>query len=39
VRKDDKHETMMKGNDGDRWSSDDVMLWVVKSQNRDVVEC
>jgi hypothetical protein len=26
VERDDKHETTMKGNDDDRWNSDDVVL-------------
>jgi hypothetical protein len=26
VERDDKHETTMKGNGDDRWSSDDVVL-------------
>jgi hypothetical protein len=35
---DDVHETVVKGNDGDRWSSDDVILWLGGRQNGDVVE-
>jgi hypothetical protein len=31
--------TVIKGNDDDdRWSSDGVMLWLVRRQNSDVVE-
>jgi hypothetical protein len=26
VQRDDRRETTVKGNDGDRWSSDDVVL-------------
>jgi hypothetical protein len=28
----------MKGNDGGGWTSDDVVLWLVRRQNEDVVE-
>jgi hypothetical protein len=38
VRRDDGHETMVKWNDGDEWSSDDVVLWLGRKQNRDTVE-
>jgi hypothetical protein len=31
-------ETMVKQNDGGRWSSDGVVLWLGMRQNRDVVE-
>jgi hypothetical protein len=29
---------MVKGNDGDKWSSDGVVLWLKKKQNEDAVE-
>jgi hypothetical protein len=35
---DDVHETVVKGNDDDRWSFDDVILWLGGRQNGDVVE-
>jgi hypothetical protein len=35
VRRDNDHETMLKENNGDEWSSDNVML---SRQNRDAVE-
>jgi hypothetical protein len=38
VRRDDGHETAMKGNDGDGWSSDGVVLWLGRIQNEDIVE-
>jgi hypothetical protein len=38
VWRDDGHETVMKGNDSDDWSSDGVVLWLGRSQNGDVVE-
>jgi hypothetical protein len=38
MRRDDRHKTTVKGNDGDGWSSDDVMLWLGRRQNRNVVE-
>jgi hypothetical protein len=28
VRRDDEHETIVKGNDGCEWSSDGVVLWL-----------
>jgi hypothetical protein len=36
--KDNDHETMLKENDGDEWSSDNVMLSLGRRQNRDAVE-
>jgi hypothetical protein len=38
VQKDDGHQTAVKGNDGGRWSSDGVVLWLERGQNGDVVE-
>jgi hypothetical protein len=38
VRRDDGCEAMVKVNDGDRWSSDGVVLWLERRQNRDAVE-
>jgi hypothetical protein len=38
VWRDDVHETVVKGNDDDMWSSDDVILWLGGRQNGDVVE-
>jgi hypothetical protein len=35
---DDRHGTMVKWNDGGGWSSDDVVLWLGRKQNRDAVE-
>jgi hypothetical protein len=35
---DDGHETAVKGNDGGRWSSDGVVLWLARRQNGDNVE-
>jgi hypothetical protein len=35
VRRDDRYGTTVKGNDGDGWSSDGVVLWLVSRQNRD----
>jgi hypothetical protein len=32
------HGTVVKGNDGDGWSSDGVVLWLRKRQNEDAVE-
>jgi hypothetical protein len=36
--RDDERETTVKGNDGSGWSSDGVMLWLERRQNKDVVE-
>jgi hypothetical protein len=38
VRSDDEHVMAVKGNDSDRWSSDDVMFWLGRRQNEDVIE-
>jgi hypothetical protein len=38
VRSNDGHETVVKGNDGGRWSSDGVMLLLGRRQNGDTVE-
>jgi hypothetical protein len=38
VRRDDGHETSVKGNDCDGWSSDGMVLWLVRRQNRDPIE-
>jgi hypothetical protein len=31
-------ETTVKENDGGRWNSDGMVLWLVRRQNRDAVE-
>jgi hypothetical protein len=38
VQRDDGRETAVKGNDDNGWSSDDVVLWLRRRQNRDTVE-
>jgi hypothetical protein len=38
VRRNDKRETTVKWNNSGGWSSDDVMLWLRKTQNGDVIE-
>jgi hypothetical protein len=38
VRRDNGRETTVKGNDNDGWSSDVVVLWLGRRQNRDAVE-
>jgi hypothetical protein len=38
MRRDDVRGMMVKGNDDGKCSSDDVMLWLVRRQNRDAVE-
>jgi hypothetical protein len=38
VRRDDKHGTTVKENDGAVWSSDGIVLWLVRRQNGDTVE-
>jgi hypothetical protein len=38
VRRDDERETTVNGNDGGRWSSDGVVLWLGRRQNGDAVE-
>jgi hypothetical protein len=35
--RDDRRGTMVKGNDGDGWSSDGVVLWLGRRQNGDTV--
>jgi hypothetical protein len=34
----DGRETLVKENDGGRWSSDDVVLWLGRRQNRDMIK-
>jgi hypothetical protein len=36
--RDDEHKTAVKENNGNRWSSDGVVLWLGWRQNKDVVE-
>jgi hypothetical protein len=38
VQRDDRRETAVKKNDGGGWSSDAVMLWLGRKENRDVIE-
>jgi hypothetical protein len=38
VRRDDERGMTLKENDDDGWSSDDVVLWLIKMQNKDVIE-
>jgi hypothetical protein len=38
TRRDDEHETTVKWNDGDEWSFDDVVFWLVRMQNGDTVK-
>jgi hypothetical protein len=38
VQRDDGRETTLKGNDGDGWSSDGMVLCLGRRQNDDVVE-
>jgi hypothetical protein len=38
VQKDDRHGTTVKRNDIGRWSSDDMLLWLERRQNGDVIE-
>jgi hypothetical protein len=38
VQRDDERKTIVKGNDGGGLSSDCVVLWLGRRQNRDVVE-
>jgi hypothetical protein len=37
VRIDDGREMAVKENDNDKWSFDDVVLWLGRRQNRDAV--
>jgi hypothetical protein len=38
VRRDDGREMALKGNDSGGWSSDGMVLWLVRRQNREEVE-
>jgi hypothetical protein len=38
VRRDDVHGTTVKGNDGDGWRCDGVVLWLGMRKNRNTVE-
>jgi hypothetical protein len=38
VQRDDEHETVVKGDNNNGWSSDGVVLWLGRRQNGDVVE-
>jgi hypothetical protein len=38
VWRDDESETTMKGSDGSGWSSDSVVFWLGRRQNRDTIE-
>jgi hypothetical protein len=38
VWRDDERETTVKGNHGDWWSSDGMVFWLRRRQNRDMVE-
>jgi hypothetical protein len=38
VWRDDECEIAVKGNGGDGWSSDDMVLWLGRRQNGDTVE-
>jgi hypothetical protein len=38
VQSDDRRRIAMKVNDDERWSSDGMVLWLERRQNRDVVE-
>jgi hypothetical protein len=38
VRRDDEYEITVKENDGSGLSSDNVVLWLGRKQNRDAVE-
>jgi hypothetical protein len=38
VRSDDERGTTVKENDGNGWNSDDVVLWLGRRQNGDVIE-
>jgi hypothetical protein len=38
VRRDDRHETAVKGKDDGGWSIDGVVLWLGRRQNGDVIE-
>jgi hypothetical protein len=36
--RDDGHETVVKVNDNNEWSSDGMLFWLGRRQNEDVVE-
>jgi hypothetical protein len=38
VCKNDRYKIMVKGDDGDGWSSNSMVLWVVRRQYIDVIE-
>jgi hypothetical protein len=38
VQRDDGRVTAMKENDGDRWSFDGALVWLVRRQNGYVIE-
>jgi hypothetical protein len=38
MRRDDEHDTAMKENDAGGWCSIDMVLWLGRRQNGDVVE-
>jgi hypothetical protein len=38
AQRDDERGTVLKGNDDGRWSSDGVVLWLGRRQNKDAVE-
>jgi hypothetical protein len=38
VWRDDGRETAVKGNDSDGWSSDGMVVWLGRRQNRDATE-
>jgi hypothetical protein len=39
VWRDDGHGTTVKENNGGRWSSIGMVLWLGRKQNGDVIEC
>jgi hypothetical protein len=38
MRRDDRRETAVKGNDDDGWSFDDVVIWLGRRRNGDAVK-
>jgi hypothetical protein len=38
VQRDNRRGTTVKENDGSEWSSDGMVLWLVRRQNEDTVE-
>jgi hypothetical protein len=38
VQRDDERGTVVKENNGDGWSSDDIVFWLGRRQNGDVVK-